>query len=90
MLVDCVVQIHVGTLCVEISDLISKYYKTDLMQTNLNNNNIRELNRIVERYGGLERCGRLDYFGWLGCHCMSAALEGVNRKALIWGFFFIG
>ena len=89
MLVDCTVQIHVGTLSVEISDLISKYYKTDLMQTNLNNNNIRELNRIVERYGGLERCGRLDYFGWLGYHCCLLLWKASTGRHSYGDFFLL-
>ena len=30
-----------------------------------NNNNLRELKRIPERYGWLERCGWLECLGWL-------------------------
>ena len=42
----------------------------------------------MERYGWLERCGWLECFGWLGGHCMSAALEGLDWMALIWGKLF--
>ena len=39
--------------------------------------------RILEGHGWLERCGWLECFKWLRCHCRSAALEGLNWKALI-------